>query len=400
MADAQYDTTINRENEQQRDADIKPEPMMDNPSLELKETSTTLILRCPRTLSLSSTKSRYTPSLHEKLFQIIAHLYLSDVSSSAERTASMLTSPLSDRWNEIAYIYQDGEPGPTIKGYLTMLYGLILDVIEQIPPEHPYTGRLVSLLHAIKNQPPPNRRARPDLDYDKFEEQWCAALWQDLPIFGATVRQDFETRGAWAKVDDDTLAAAEWYHLPFTSIGFARRNAFLAKITSAGVLNCIDYSIWLLRESLERQKGAADLNEVLPSAVMWILHTGDLIYHNAAAIGVDENWSDVGPLCRAPGGYSQQRWDHWRDLFHAYSTMPELDREVQRLAGLAFLKMRRIETYEGEPDPLKGTAGLPALVDNTSVNKTKYLTEEQLEQLEDITGLSGAKAVEYFAMGL
>ena len=309
-------------------------------------------IQMPTTISSSSAGDIARATPRHKLFTLITDKYLYDPTSSAESVAAVIASPLTDQYEMAELIYEANEPAPTIKGHLTLTYSLLLDVAAQIEPHHYYADKLVDLLKALQRLEPPHPATRPDLKFQLFETQWGGQLWKDLLIFGSTVVSDFRDRGAWGKATD---AKKPVHCRQFSSRSFAHRSAFLAKLTNAYSLNFLDFAIETLSCALEERLDVKDLNQVLPSAAMWVIHAGRLIYHNGIPQGVDETSDVKGELYHGPGGFGPKRWEHWKSQFATFAHAEQLSHPARGLATRAMETMAHIESVEGEPNRAHST---------------------------------------------
>lgn len=345
-----------------------------------------LELERPLTIPPSVRQDHHTPSPHENLFNLLTEKYLYQSNFvDTGKIAAIIMAPLTDRYEDATMVYSADLPAPTVKGHLTLVYGLILDLVDQVPTTHIYLNKFVDLLRAIQHLPHPDTRLRPDIDYMLFEKQWGGKLWWDLPIFGSTVLEDFQSRGAWEKA---TAAHKEWYQRPLTSEAFARRNALLAKLTTANVLNFIDFSIWIFSRSLEGRPNIGDLDESLPSAALWVVHAGSYVFHNSVPGGSDPESADKGALYSGAGGFSLDRWSFWKSQFMAYASAEYLVQTTRNYAKQAFERMQEIELQDGMPTPILSTIGMgwPVAVCQTTPKKVDRLDDRQRAQHAQLHG--------------
>ncbi|KAK0202201.1 hypothetical protein DFS33DRAFT_1265230 [Desarmillaria ectypa] len=227
--------------------------------------------------------------------------------------------------------------GDDAEGGLWDLWGTINDKAERTKNDDDIVhGKLVDVVDAIKHQDSPTN------DAGEKSKCWGLTLWEDLPIFGANMREH------WNCDPERTFKRGRWVNL----------NAFVARLTAAHVSDFELYAIWQLRDALEEpieeRQGAGgekvideSFDAKIPAAVQWILYCGELIYTN-------EREFETGPSIGDPAkggelwkggrrGFCQERWRFWKKRFAELQRYEKLLPETRELAGRAVQVMEGIE---------------------------------------------------------
>ena len=171
--------------------------------------------------------------------------YLENDNCSAEDIAKKLTTAAHESSSPELNGSED-----SLEGFLWDLWATVVYLIRQVPHDHVWQGRMVEVLSAIKEVP---RQATPEME--RLEEDWGMTFWQDLPIFGAELRETWD-QGPWEERPEDTPFYIEGGQ--FTADVWASLHAFTARLTAASVSNFEAYAIWTLRHtrrSTERRRG-------------------------------------------------------------------------------------------------------------------------------------------------
>ncbi|KAF2396558.1 hypothetical protein EJ06DRAFT_559694 [Trichodelitschia bisporula] len=215
-----------------------------------------------------------------------------------------------------------GDPEPE----LWALYSALLRYARSVPfDDDAAHGRLVLLLQALKAQPEPP----PGPGRDVLLSTWGGtSVWASLALFGAVAREEWDeapgARGGTGSADE----VREWRNL----------NAFVARVTAAGVYDFSVYGFWALRDTLspldpaEAQGPRTDtwvgdrLDEFLPAAVMWPVCAGRVLYGEAVKAG----WNGQE--------FSLTRWQSWWERLHEI-VLSNVGEETRYMAQMAIRAM-------------------------------------------------------------
>ncbi|KAK0457428.1 uncharacterized protein EV420DRAFT_493228 [Desarmillaria tabescens] len=230
--------------------------------------------------------------------------------------------------------------GDDAEGRLWDLWSAINDRAERTKSSDDILhSKLVELVDAIKHQESPTN------DAGEKSKCWGLTLWEDLPIFGANMRECWNFFDA--KEDAERASKRErWVNL----------NAFVARLTAARVSDFELYAIWQLRDALEEPTEESEnggemidksLDAKIPAAVQWILYCGELIY-------TSEREFETGPSVGDPAkggelwkgdkrGFCQERWHFWKKRFAELQHYEGLLPETRLLASKAVQVMEGIE---------------------------------------------------------
>lgn len=236
-------------------------------------------------------------------------------------TAEQLT-----RW-----AYDPKSFGDDAEGGLWDLWITINDKAERTKSDDDIIhGKLVELIDAIKHLESPTN------DAGENSKCWGMTLWEDLPIFGANMRESWN----FFDEEEDTERAPKcerWVNL----------NAFVARLTAARVYDFNLYAIWQLRDALEEPIEDSSFDAKIPAAVQWILYCGELIYTSKEEY---EHGPRVGDPARGgelwkgeKRGFCEERWCFWKSRFAELQHYEKLLPETRELAGKAVQVMESIE---------------------------------------------------------
>ncbi|KAK1230963.1 hypothetical protein PQX77_005937 [Marasmius sp. AFHP31] len=251
---------------------------------------------------------------------------------NVEAAISQLTQPTLDaisRTTQGGSDDEDNEVEDSLRGSWSAFVRAARDT-----PDEKVHDRLIKGLQTIKSLPP----ALVQKNGDKQQYSiWDLRVWDDLPIFGAELREE------WNYTDEgDEVKRTQWANL----------NAFVARIVVAQLSDFELYAIWTLRDALESpelDKGDASLNGHIPAAAQWIFIAGSLIHES------DREWSPPpnqgnpargGPLAQdVKKGFSQERWAIWKKGFQAVSkdAGSRITEGTKDIATKALQKMEEIE---------------------------------------------------------
>ena len=200
---------------------------------------------------------------------------------------------------------------------------------------------------------------------EELERGWGMAFWQDLPIFGAELRESWND-APWEKLPDDTPMYSG--DAPFPPEVWASLNAFTARITAASVLNFEDYAMWILRHTLEEdrmneEERIEEVDDNLPAAATWIIYAGQIVYHNAAKDYSDSTETHpphIRYLRNFTKPFSMERWNFWKERFEFFRDHEVLRHTTRDSAGEALSRMVEIERRHPELKASEGVALRPS----------------------------------------
>ncbi|CAM1501928.1 Fc.00g039120.m01.CDS01 [Cosmosporella sp. VM-42] len=266
---------------------------------------------------------------------------LQDVPSNAEDRGSQIkavlasaltTSPLSGETAEVAadqlsrLFPPDQEKA---EEFLWALWGTYLTVVQQISVKDPRMDFLVEMLQNLKA-----------LDKGTIEI-WDDPhdLWGSLPIFGPSMREEWNFSIILAKPED----LAPWISL----------NSFAARLHGRSVHSCYSFAVWEFREAFETDYSSDALTPAkrdcnLATTSQWILHAGPVLYEEARNPRVldetDKRRYKTGKLTEAEPGMNLERWVFWRERLEELGA--EAGEEVKDDVAEAVRKMKELEGGE------------------------------------------------------
>ena len=290
----------------------------------------------------------YTSNDLSRKFSLIRD-YLEDTNVSAEYTAKELTVPADDSSSP-----ELNESECSLEGFLWSLWAMVVKLIQQIPHNHPWQDRMVSILSAIKEVP---RQVTPEME--ELEQSLGMTFWQGLPVFGAEIRETWN-RGPFYKIQEGDFRYPG--DTPFPPNVWANLNAFTARLTAASVSNFETYATWILRHTLEVERRDEEIDDNLPAATTWVIYAGRIIYHNAAkecTNSTETHPSHIHFLRKFSTRFSKERWDFWKERFAFLQGQETLKQRTRDSAGEALDRMAEIERREPEPKAEMGSF-LPA----------------------------------------
>lgn len=296
----------------------------------------------------------YPPDDIDSKFNVFRD-YLEDTDSSAKYTAEKIMAPA-----KAVSSLELNERRISLENFLWCLWAEMVALIKGISHSHPWQDRMVPLLSAIKEVP---RLVTPKME--ELERDWGMDLWQDLPIFGAEVRESWN-QGPWKKIRDGTFSYL-LYNL-FSPDVWASLNAFTARITAASVLNFENYAMWILRHTLEEdrrneEERIKEVDDNLLAAATWIIYAGRIVYHNAAKDYTDSTEthpSHIRYLRNFTKPFSIERWNFWKERFEFFRDHEVLKQTTRDSAGEALSRMVEIERRHPESKASEDNALRPS----------------------------------------
>ena len=154
-------------------------------------------------------------------------------------------------------------------------------------------------------------------------------------MFGPSVRE------TWNDIPvgrNQNMTAEQWTNL----------NAFVARVSAAGMRDFSLYAIWSMRGTLETDVAADPLDNLLPASAAWILYAGKQLYNS------DQEWlpepmkgdpASGGPLWDGKHGFCKERWAFWKKRFRDVEGRRDgVGRETKRIAAEAVAAMDAVES--------------------------------------------------------
>lgn len=152
-------------------------------------------------------------------------------------------------------------------------------------------------------------------------------------IFGASMRE------AWNDSPTNLgqcITVEEWTNV----------NAFVARLTAAGVRDFSLYAIWSMRETLETEITPEQLDKLLPASATWVLYAGKQLYES------EEEWpkspregdpASGGPLWSGKRGFCRERWSSWKRGFESVAGREGVGEGARGIAKEAVGAMEAVE---------------------------------------------------------
>lgn len=220
------------------------------------------------------------------------------------------------------------------------LWAAIISRARTTPSSSSHQDRLVTFLTHLKSSNVPGN-SNPQL--------WGASLWAELPMFGASMREAWNSGPSndtnipirseallTAKVDNGT---SEWVNI----------NAFAARLTASRTADFSLYAIWTMRDALETP-AARTKNKTLDGHVQagcaWIQYAGEYLYQCEESWEKDPRKGDPargGSLWEGKSGFCKERWSLWRERIEELGKEKGLQEETRKAATGAAERMRQLE---------------------------------------------------------
>lgn len=156
---------------------------------------------------------------------------------------------LRDFYREVEALASSGEPvedaASELESPLGVMWTLFLELVIQIPYDHPYQLRLINLLGQIKTQSAP---AEPAVSaaaasiLSHFQQSWGQSFWAGLPVFGMTVH-DTQSRDPAHAEEEVHLGfggqsiPADFGEAPYSQSEWKSLQAFFGLCKSGGVMD-------------------------------------------------------------------------------------------------------------------------------------------------------------------
>ncbi|KAK5995193.1 hypothetical protein PT974_03591 [Cladobotryum mycophilum] len=180
----------------------------------------------------------------------------------------------------------------------------ILNVVKKIPIDDERLQFLVSVVGKLKT------KSRQTV------EIWGSNtnVWKDLPLFGAVAREAWNGIPEFNGTEQDTLRIAEWISL----------NSFAARIVGESIQPWTNFGLWELRDGLEQPLSSAIAKETyLTTTSEWLTHAGKVLHEEGKkVVQLDEHDLRAlasGKLFKGKPGFSDERWNFWRQRLEELS---------------------------------------------------------------------------------
>ncbi|KAK3328087.1 hypothetical protein B0T19DRAFT_182744 [Cercophora scortea] len=222
-----------------------------------------------------------------------------------------------------------------VEDYLWRLWGIFISVARIVGQKSGRSGltTLVGIVKALK------AREKGTVSLWGRDTQ----LWKDLPLFGAIVRDTWNTDPAYEGAVPSPADTEEWRNL----------NSFAARLYGEGAVDWPIYGLWQLRSALENplSPDEANIECSILAATEWILHSGKGLFILGEAESDEEPLDPAngqptspGPLYTGSDGFSRERWDFWKKQLQMIADSGILPRaEVKAAAEGAVKAMEEIE---------------------------------------------------------
>ena len=230
--------------------------------------------------------------------------YLRDDDADVDAAAAGSVAAINDPASNVLKTHEGG-----FSGFIWNFWITVINLAQQIPHDHPYQGKMVRLLAAIKRLPRP---ITPEAE--QMEQLTSKVFWTDLPIFGVQVCETW-SEGPWEKQEGHHPSNLGKGPLP--SDQWTNLNAFIARIMASSVNRFDFYPLKVLRHCLEQRRKLIDLEANLPAATMWIIYAGAWIYRSSLLERIDDVTPKYEPgkeyLRKFATMFSKDRWDFWKE---------------------------------------------------------------------------------------
>ena len=143
-------------------------------------------------------------------------------------------------------------------------------------------------------------------------------------IFGASMRETWNDMPTGFG-PSDYMTVQQWTNL----------NAFVARLTAAGVCDFSLYAIWSMRSTVETEATASELDILLPASAMWIEYAGRKLYESEKEWPISPtqgNPAGGGPLWTGKSGFCKERWRLWKRMFENAKGRSDISEETREFA--------------------------------------------------------------------
>ncbi|KAJ5444517.1 uncharacterized protein N7458_008389 [Penicillium daleae] len=257
----------------------------------------------------------------DKLFSILHDLLQPGPIINAAEAATKINDlfPSSEDDTETPVDENDSAKDPD--AFLWSLWGLIIQVMRLVPPQHPGQTRMMSFMQSLGKLPSRT------LDIWGSDQK----LWSDFPILRPCLRDHLEYIG-----EPDPDGISEWIN----------QNSFMARIVGKELLSWDTLIIWMLRDALEDDLPQEQIVRDCYISVVseWITHAGQTIYRQLSDKELSEQQKRVtrgGKLYHGKLGVCAERWGFWKQRVGEISK--DVSKELQPVALAVADRMDDIE---------------------------------------------------------
>ncbi|CAA7270757.1 unnamed protein product [Cyclocybe aegerita] len=230
------------------------------------------------------------------------------------------------------------EPNEEPISFLWEMWELVLDVVSQLPWDHPSQERSIDLLKALRSLPDPVM-----VDMPGFGEM---RVWADLPILHPVLNE------VYYGIDAPEFKEEE----KFRSHNY---NTFCARMMRDSIRNRTTYAICTMRDALEVEPDyrarayhtqGPQLNTFVPIAATWIMLAGNYLFHCSQDSGqgaeADSQSIAGGRGWKGANGYSLDRWRFWKRRFSELKEQDQASEETREFARKAEDRMNKVEAND------------------------------------------------------
>ncbi|EKV04159.1 ras GTPase activating [Penicillium digitatum] len=213
------------------------------------------------------------------------------------------------------------------EGGISSLWSLLFKCAYNSPEHH---DKLVSVLVQLSKLP--NAKASNGDSILLYDMQ----VWKDLPMLGWQFRDEWNATVPAGPPDSRQNAISR----------IVNRDKFTAHLmaTKEPVFAYSWFALITLRGALETpadRSSGGNLEALIPAAAAWITILGADIYRWNK--GSDGNLGKGGPLWKGQHGFSQERWQFWKERFGELAKFEEIGDEARIAAREAERMMGEIE---------------------------------------------------------
>ncbi|KAJ5156937.1 uncharacterized protein N7482_008037 [Penicillium canariense] len=257
----------------------------------------------------------------EKLLGILNDLLQPDPKLEASAAAKNIDELFPSNDNTPTGPVDENDTAEDPETFLWSLWGLIIQVMRLVPPNHPGQTRMIAFMESL------GQITSGTLNVWGSDQE----LWSDFPILRPCLRDHLEYIG-----EPDPDGIAEWIN----------QNSFMARLLGKDLLNWDTLVIWMMRDALEEEPPQEQivLDCYIAVVVQWITHAGETIFSQLSDQDLSEQQKRVtkgGSLYHGKDGLCPERWEFWRQRAGEVSKL--VSKDLQPIALAAAERMSQIE---------------------------------------------------------